>query len=298
MNPRLTVLMPVWNGAKHLEEAVRSILVQTESRFELLIVDDGSTDETPEVLTKLAAADPRIRVLNSPHQGIVAALNQGIAESATEWIARMDSDDIAHPERLECQLKAVEENPRAVLCHTQVEYFGDSRFVTRSARMVRSQALMRLRLCHHCSISHPTVLYRKSAVLKAGGYLPEDLHVEDFSLWGRLIETGDFVAVMRPLLKLRLHVESISKRESQVQMDLSEKIARSHCSRFLKLGERDAARACSVLRGEAGHRRFRDWIWFLRHCLPGISPKSLELRLWVLRRTITRITLALRAPRH
>lgn len=289
MYPIVTVLMPVWNGDRFIAEAIESILNQTERNFEFLIVDDGSTDETPEILAGLARRDPRIRVIRLEHGGIVAALNHGLAECQTEWVARMDADDIAHPRRLEMQLQAVGKHPRAVLCHTQVEYFGDSRFVTRSARMVRTRALNQLRLCHHCSISHPTVMYRKSAVLAAGAYRPEDLHVEDYSLWGRLMDHGEFIAVSKPLLQLRLHDQSISKKEATVQMRLSAGIAQSHCRKFLQLGDTEAARALSVLRSEAGHRGLRDWFWLVTRCLPRLGSQSMELWLWVIWNTLTRL---------
>lgn len=288
--------MPVWNGGMFLGESIRSILNQTETRFEFLIVDDGSTDETPEILAGFARCDPRVRVIRLEHGGLVMALNRGLAECHTEWVARMDSDDVAHPGRLEKQLKAVGKHPRVVLCHTQVEYFGDSRFVTRSARMIRTRALNQLRLCHHCSISHPTVMYRRSAVLEAGAYRPEDLHVEDYSLWGRLMDYGEFIAVSTPLLQLRLHVESISKKEAAVQMSLSAGIAKSHCRKFLRLGDAEAARALSVLRSEAGHRGLRDWCWILFHCVPRLENQSMELWLWAIWNTLTRLGYAVRMP--
>jgi hypothetical protein len=130
--------------------------------------------------------------------------------------------------------------------------------------------------------------------LEAGDYLPEDLHVEDYSLWGRLIDLGDFVAVSKPLLRLRLHPDSISKKESEAQMMLSAEIAKSHCRKFLHLGDIDAARALSVLRSEAGHRGIRDWLWLMFHCLPRLESQSIELWLWGLRKTMPRIVHAIR----
>jgi hypothetical protein len=285
----LTVLMPVWNGERYLGEAIESILNQTYRDFEFLIIDDGSTDTTNAILAEYAAMDSRIRVLRQEHRGLVATLNHGLSECRTEWVARMDCDDIAYPERLEMQMQALARHPRAVLCHTQVEYFGDARFVTPSARMVTTRALHLLRLCHHCSISHPTVVYRKSAVLEAGGYRTEDLHVEDYSLWGRLIDCGEFIVVKKPLLRLRLHGESISKKEAEIQMSLSAGIANSHCRKFLHLGDSEAARALSVLRAETGHRGLIDWLWVLFHCLPRLECQSFELWIWALWKTFGRV---------
>ena len=286
--------MPVWNGGRYLGESVRSILNQTETRFEFLIIDDGSTDETPEILAGFARCDPRIRVIRLEHGGLVAALNHGLAECPTEWVARMDCDDVAHPRRLALQLRAIEKHADAVLCHTQVRYVGDSRYVTRSARMIQTRALTILSLCHRCHISHPTVIYRKSKVVEAGGYLEEDPHVEDYSLWGRLIGLGDFIAVPEPLLELRLHDESISKKESAIQMGLSGGIALRHCRQFLRLDNKEAERALRTLRCHGSDSSLRDWCWLLTHCLPRLGSQSLELWLWAIRKTMPRIIHALR----
>jgi glycosyltransferase involved in cell wall biosynthesis len=285
----LSVLMPVWNGARYLATAIESILNQTYRDFEFLIVDDGSTDETPSILADYARRDPRIRVLRQEHNGLVVALNHGLAESRGEWVARMDCDDVAHPRRLEFQMRAAKKHPSAVLCHTQVRYIGDPRYETRSARMVRSRAMMTLALCYKCPISHPSVLYCKNKVLEAGGYRAEDPHVEDYSLWGRLIELGDFVAINQPLLDLRLHDSSVSKVEADTQATLSSGIALGHCRKFMQLDETAARKALAVLRAEPGCRGLGDWYWFLRNCLPRMERTSPEIWLWAAQSTVRRL---------
>ena len=97
MQPRISILMPVWNGEKFLAAAVDSLLAQTFTDFELLVVDDGSTDATPEILR--AYSDPRLRVVRLDHAGIVVALNHGLAQARAEWIARQDADDLSEPRR-------------------------------------------------------------------------------------------------------------------------------------------------------------------------------------------------------
>ncbi|HEY5345943.1 MAG TPA: glycosyltransferase family 2 protein, partial [Verrucomicrobiae bacterium] len=123
MAPRISIIMPVWNGEKFLAAAVDSLLAQTFSDFELLVIDDGSTDRTPEILR--AYADPRLRVLRLDHGGIVVALNHGLSQAGADWIARLDADDISLPRRLELQWQAVNRRPRTVLCHTAVTFFGE-----------------------------------------------------------------------------------------------------------------------------------------------------------------------------
>jgi len=288
--PRITVLMPVWNGEAYLRESIESILRQTYAAFEFLIVDDGSTDSTPQVLADYARRDPRIRVISLPHRGIVHALNRGLEEAQSEWVARMDCDDIAHPERLSRQWQAVQGLPEAVLCHTQIEFFGDMRFVTRSARMVTTMGLTLLRLCHRCPVTHPTVMFRKAAVMAVGAYNPEERHAEDFGLWGRLIEIGDFVALEDTLLKLRVHQQSVSKQKAGGQIEISQKIALDHCRQFMRLNEDEAFRALKTLRFEESSTWILDWYWLMFHCLPRLRNQSLELWAWALRKTMLRIS--------
>src|ERR1700690_1943654 len=113
MKPCISVVMPVWNGETFLREAIDSILSQTFADFELIIVDDGSTDGTAKILASYP--DARLRVFRLDHAGIVVALNFGAAQARGTWIARQDADDISWPGRLEAQWKALQLNPHAVL---------------------------------------------------------------------------------------------------------------------------------------------------------------------------------------
>jgi glycosyltransferase involved in cell wall biosynthesis len=281
--------MPVWNGEKYLRVAIESILNQTFRDFEFLILDDGSTDSTPQILAEYAHKDARIRIIPLDHQGIVIALNRGVAEASAEWIARMDCDDIARPQRLAFQWQAVQARPDAVLCHTQIHIMGDAPYVTPAARFIRSEALIRLRLCYQCPFVHSTIMFRKDAVLACGGYLPEERHAEDFGLWGRLILQGAVVGCPAPLLDFRVHQDSISKRKLDVQIDLSQMIALRHCRHLLHLDEKEARRALNALRFYGSTSSLRDWFWLVTHCLPRLECQSVELWIWVLWKTLVRL---------
>ncbi|MFD1958687.1 glycosyltransferase family 2 protein [Novosphingobium panipatense] len=113
--PRVSVLLPCYNGAAYLEEAVRSILLQTFADFELIVVDDGSTDATADILARMGRRDPRLRVVRQPNGGIVAALNTAIAHARGEYIARMDADDVSFPERFAFQVAWLDAHPATVL---------------------------------------------------------------------------------------------------------------------------------------------------------------------------------------
>ena len=112
-DPDVTVLMPVRNGARYLEAAVASILAQRLRNFEFIVCDDGSTDDTPDMLARHAARDTRIRVLTLPQPGLVVALNHGMVEARAAWVARMDADDVAWPDRLAVQLATAAAHPEA-----------------------------------------------------------------------------------------------------------------------------------------------------------------------------------------
>ncbi|GAA5128567.1 glycosyltransferase [Luteolibacter yonseiensis] len=286
MTPLVSIIMPVWNGERYLEEAVRSILGQTFRDFEFIILDDGSSDRTPEILAGFASLDSRIRVITLEHEGIVIALNRGVAESRARWIARMDADDVSHPERLARQWAAVGKNPRAVICHTHVTIFGDPAYVTKAGRFIRSQALIALRLCFQCPIIHPTVMFRKDAFLECGGYRPEERHAEDFALWGRMIEHGRIIGVPEPSLDFRVHSSSISKQQAATQEALSQKISANHCERFMNLDGENAVRAYRAIQVTFVTHPIREWLWFVVGCLPKMRWHSLEMWAWVATRSI------------
>ena len=290
--PSLSVIMPVWNGERHIGEAIRSILNQSETDFEFIIIDDGSTDRTVPIIEEFN--DLRIRLIRQEHEGIVVALNRGIAESRAEWIARMDADDIAYPERFAKQLALVKENPDAVLCHTQIRIIGEEQYVTPAARFVRTEGLIRVRLCYQCPIVHPTVMFRKDAVLACGGYLEEERHAEDFGLWGRLVLRGAVVGVPTPQLDFRVHQASISKQKLDYQIQLSRTIALKHCQEFMQLSPDEAERLLSALRYMHSGSTLGDWFWLMFHCLPRLRKQGIELWAWAAQKTAVRIYHAIR----
>jgi glycosyltransferase involved in cell wall biosynthesis len=218
--PKISIVMPVWNGERYLKEAVESILAQTFSNFELIIIDDGSTDTTHDIIKNYSRSDKRVRVIRLAHEGIVVALNRGVQESRADWIARMDCDDIANPQRLEKQWKALQRNPDAVLCHTNIQTFG-SPGIGRPQHFPRTKKMLLIRMCLHCAISHPSVIFSKKAFMSAGGYRLDERHAEDYALWQRMLPLGDVIGLPERLLQFRVHEDSISKKASSVQMALT-----------------------------------------------------------------------------
>ena len=287
MPPKISVVMPVWNGEKYLRAALDSVLAQTFVDFELIVVDDGSTDGTLGILESYP--DPRIKILRLDHGGIVTALNRGVEAARGDWIARQDSDDISRPERFAQQWRAVHEKADAVLSYTDVSLIGLETAGLGRARFPRTKAMLALRLCWQNPIVHSTVMFRKETFLRAGGYLPNERHAEDFALWGRMLETGDFIGLPERLLDFRVHPESVSKGNLETQIALNAEIAVQHCRRFMRLDEAPARRAFNILSsrtvGEAG----RGWGWFLCSCAPRLRWKSGEVWSWLCLQTIKRI---------
>lgn len=234
--PKISVVMPVWNGEQYLREAVDSILGQTFRDFEFLILDDGSTDSTPAILKDFSSKDPRVRVIPLDHQGIVVALNRGVQESRAAWIARMDCDDIAHPQRLEKQWTALLRHPDAVLCHTNIQTFGNPR-IGIAQHFPRTKQMLLIRMCIHCAVTHPTVLFSKKAFGDAGGYQPEERHAEDYALWQRMLPLGGVVGLPEPLLRFRVHEDSISKKASSTQVALAASIRERFVSMVFPSGQ-------------------------------------------------------------
>ena len=192
---RVSVLLPVRDGAATLPRALNSLFAQTLSDFEIVAVDDGSTDATPEVLAAHARNDARLRVLTYPPSGIAPALNHGLAACRAPYVARMDADDICAPERLEAQVRALDADPQLALIACRVAFGGDAEACAGYAEHVAWQnalttheQLAEQRFVES-PLAHPSVMFRREAVTGLGGYRHGDFP-EDYELWLRMFAAG------------------------------------------------------------------------------------------------------------
>ena len=200
--PSVTVLLPVYNGEHLIEEAATSILDQSFTNFELLIMDDGSTDGTGEIIQRLAAKDSRIRIHQRENRGLIATLNEGIALCSSEFVARMDADDCALPHRLAVQYDYMTKHAETAVCSTGMEEYETGRTLTWEGY----GEAVRARLLFGCCLYHPTILARRSALLAVGGYDAAMPCAEDYDLWLRLTEAGySLAALPQVLLRYRVH---------------------------------------------------------------------------------------------
>jgi glycosyltransferase involved in cell wall biosynthesis len=206
----ISVVLPVYNGEKYLTEAISSILSQSFKDFELIIIDDGSTDKSISIIEKFQ--DDRIKFLkNEENKGLVFSLNRGIKESSGKYIARMDCDDIALPHRLKIQYEFMENNPEIGLCGTFVKRFGS--ILRRGLLKVPvSNDEIKANSLFFCSFVHPAVMLRKEVLIKNNLKYSEDFKgAEDYNLWIDMMGCGIKVAnIPVPLLKYRVSKLSVS----------------------------------------------------------------------------------------
>lgn len=227
--PIISVVLPVFNGEAFIRQSVESILSQTFTDFELIIINDGSTDNSSEILHELAANDSRIILIERSNAGLVYTLNEGIEKARGEFIARMDADDIAIPERFELQLSKMISDPNLAVLGSFTRIINKEGSVVGLGRYPVTPSETERFLQHGSPLAHPTVLMRKHVLLELGGYRKVFSHCEDYDLWLRINEMGWGIAnLSKPLLNYRVHGANISAvhRDSQ---ELGSVIARLSC---------------------------------------------------------------------
>lgn len=219
--PQCSVLMSVYNGEAYLESAVRSVQAQTLKDFELVIVNDGSTDRTAAILDRLAQDEPRLRVIHQENTGIAPAVNAGLAVCQADLVARMDSDDLAEPDRLAVQTRYMAEHPDVVAAGTAVTFIDHrDRRLTINRPPTDHDAIDRAMLKGHCSIWQTSSIIRRATLEQIGGYNTAYRTAEDIDLWLRLAEVGRLANLDRPLQSYRIHDQSITAEGQAANREL------------------------------------------------------------------------------
>lgn len=218
---KVTVLLPVYNGASYLREAIDSILNQTLKDFELLIINDGSTDNSAEIIKSYP--DKRIVFSdNEKNTGLVNVLNQGICMARGEYIARMDCDDIALPRRLEKQVHFMDNHRHVVVCGTRFEIIAKKRLIP---VIKLDHPEIKCEMLFNSPFAHPTVMLR-NRILQVNGLFYSSQHqdAEDFEFWQRLSEYGHLANLSDILLRYRIHHSQVSNKHSEEQRTSADKI--------------------------------------------------------------------------
>jgi len=201
--PQVSIVIPVRNGERFLREALDSTLAQTRADFELIVVDDGSTDTTPEILADTARRDPRVRVQQQVAAGLTAAINAGCAVAEGPLIARMDGDDVMLPDRLERQVAYLDAHPEVALLGGGIVLVDETgREIDREPGRPELDFLVRNEL------THATVMMRADAFRALGGYRLDQS--EDYDLWLRFDEGYGVAALAEPVIRYRLHPAQFS----------------------------------------------------------------------------------------
>ncbi len=205
--PRTTVLMPVFNAQAYLHESIESVLAQTIDDWELLIIDDGSTDGSLSIAQSFV--DPRIRILCNEHNmGLIATLNRGIDETQTGYIARLDADDVSMPRRLQHQLQYLREHASCSAVFSDYETVDHAGRHMETVRVVNET--LRQDMARRNEVAHSSVMIR-SAVARQYRYRAMQRNAEDYDLWLRLLSDGyELHSLPEPLVKIRVHPQSIT----------------------------------------------------------------------------------------
>lgn len=229
--PLVTVLLPVHNGAKYLKEAIESVLGQTLTDFELLIVDDMSVDETPMIIRSYS--DPRIKYIRSDKRlKLAGALNLGISRAKGEYVARMDADDICCKDRLEKQVSHMRKHKDLILCGSAIESFGNG--VLGRREYPTGSQYIRTYLLFDNPFAHPTVMWRSSFFNKTQLQYDVDYYpAEDYALWSDLVLQGKCDNLVEPLLKYRIHPASMTRSDSR---NMDQQAMRIHRNLLTLLG--------------------------------------------------------------
>jgi len=251
--PSVSVLIPIFNAARTLPSALGSILRQTRRAFEIVLVDDGSTDASSTVIAAYARRDERIQVVERPNGGIVAALNDGWQMCTGDYIARMDSDDISLPWRLACQVAYMERNPDVVASGTGMAPFQSSApFIGVPVQLPQDATGIRTRLLFNPPIMHPTAIFRRAALLGPPPYSSTMPQAEDFELWSRLGKTHRLGNISTISLLYRRSITSISSSRREEQMRQAGDLRLQNLARVL---DENAVCAYAELHLELMYRR-------------------------------------------
>lgn len=217
---KVSVVLPVFNSESYLTDAVQSLLSQTHQDLEIIAIDDGSTDSSLSILSRFARQDSRLRVIMRKNTGIETALNEGIDAARSEFIARMDSDDVAAPDRVTRQVEYLRSHDRVVLLGGAYRLIdGAGRYLTTLTPPPDNATLQAYALSGRNPFCHSLVMMRREAFYRAGGYREDLPAAEDLDLWLRMGEIGELACLGHVLLDYRLHANSISERRQRLQTD-------------------------------------------------------------------------------
>ncbi|EKO3617653.1 glycosyltransferase [Vibrio metschnikovii] len=210
--PKVSVILPVYNAEKFIFDAIESILNQTFSDFELIVINDGSTDRSLNIIKRLVLTDSRVKVINRENKGLVFTLNEAISLANGEYIARMDADDICHKERLYKQVEFLDNNPDVDILGTWARVFYEDKTLGYIRHPVNHNKML-VRLIFSVCFCHPSVMFRKKIIPNNGElYNLDKNNCEDYALWVNLMNQYKYANLPEVLLDYRYIESSISRQ--------------------------------------------------------------------------------------
>lgn len=242
--PELTVVMPVYNQTKFVGQAIESMLAQSFSDFEFVIMDDGSTDGTPGLLRSYARRDARVRVVLAPHRGIPATRNALLGEAGTDLVAWIDADDVAMPDRLAQQREAMLKDPELWVLGTRTAFIDDIGRVLKCGKVIVGAAEVARRMTSGCKVVQSSCMMRRDRVLSIGGYRAAFAYAQDYDLFLRVAEAGKIDNLPSVGHHYRWHSGNVSSRNSIYQSALADLARVAHGRRVA--GSRDATAALTA----------------------------------------------------
>lgn len=211
--PKVSVIMSVYNQETYLKDAIESILNQTFTDFEFIIINDGSTDKTKEIIENYQKLDSRIKIINQKNQGLTKSLNKGIFVSQGEYIARMDADDISLPQRIEKQAIFLDSHPDVGMVGVWAELFSDNiPCITKSCFVSDFEKISEYLVSTGNCFVHSSVMVRADIIKKLGGYDERLVKSQDYELWLRLIAVSKVAIIPEILHRHRIATNSVSEK--------------------------------------------------------------------------------------
>lgn len=223
----VSIILPIYNGEKYIYQAIESVLNQTYANFELIIIDDGSTDSSKTIISSFD--DQRIVLVSRENRGLIASLNQGIELSKGAYIARMDADDICYVDRLEQQINFFKTHPNIGTLFSGIEYINPDGQVFDKNIAGKSYLLEPVELLFGCPVCHPTAVFNMQTLSKTDIQYDQSYNkTEDFELWTRLVTISDIGVLAKPLLQYRVHPGSITSLGNAEQRHTAIKALRAN----------------------------------------------------------------------
>lgn len=256
--PKVSVVMSVYNEEKYLQESIESVLHQTLKDFEFVVINDASTDNSARILEKIAVNDERLRIINNEKRlGLTKSLNIAIINSKGKYIARMDADDVALPERLERQILHLEKNPSIGLIGTSFYEIDEHSRILGEVYMPETDLMIRKKIFKFNPFFHSSITIPRTVFEKVGLYNEEFQYAQDYELWFRILRSYKGINLNELLMKRRKHKQTLTHKKLQQQYYFSYKA----CQAGLKLLTPSIIDRC----------------WLLKHKIISTMPSKLML---------------------